>query len=363
MRHRHRLRRRRGWPARLIRSAWWLHSAVALAFGIGVMAYARAGLQYADKILIALFAAWLLMFVALRFVVGPQNRRSDETLARKGVRVATNYIIKQFYQQMFFFLTPIYASSSTWSLAAWNWWIAPVLLVCAVLSTMDLVFDNIIMERRWLASAIYGLAMFGVLNVMMPLVVGTNHLLGLLVAAGFTPIAVALLSFSARQVFSPGGALATVAVTVVLVALASLGRIAVPPAPLALLESTVGHGSFGSYECMPASKRRLLASELDGLRCGSFVFEPGGVKEAIEHHYLLAGRLVFKVRATALSCDGNAHDRVVFRSAFPAAALPVAPQGRWQCATYTESGQQVGIRRFEVIALPTPAQSAPAPTR
>ena len=150
---------------RLLRKAWWLHSGIALSFGMGVMLFARAGLAYADKVMIALFASWSIMFVALRFIVGPANRRDNETLARKGIRVATNYVIKQFYQQMFFFLTPLYASSATWSLASWNWWLAPILLVCAVVSTLDLVFDHFVMERRWLASAMYGLAMFVVSDV------------------------------------------------------------------------------------------------------------------------------------------------------------------------------------------------------
>src|SRR5262249_49117691 len=152
---------------RLLRRIWWFHSLFALSFGVGVMLFARAGLAHADKVLVALFASWTLMFIALRFIVGPANRREQEGLTRKGVRVATNYVIKQFYQQMFFFLTPLYASSATWSLSSINWWIAPVLLICAVVSTMDLVFDNFIMERRLLASAMYGLAMFGVLNVML----------------------------------------------------------------------------------------------------------------------------------------------------------------------------------------------------
>src|SRR5262249_11719961 len=152
---------------RVVRKAWWLHSGFALSFGLGVMLFARAGLKYADKVMTALLGSWLVMFIALRFIVGPANRREQESLARKGVRVATNYIIKQFYQQMFFFLTPLYASSATWSLHSINWWLAPVLLLCAVVSTLDLVFDNFIMERRLLASAMYGLSMFGVLNVML----------------------------------------------------------------------------------------------------------------------------------------------------------------------------------------------------
>ena len=103
---------------RLVRKAWWLHSGFALSFGLGVMLFARAGLKYADKVMIALLGSWLLMFIALRFIVGPANRREQENVIRKGVRVATNYVIKQFYQQMFFFLTPLYASSATWSLAS-----------------------------------------------------------------------------------------------------------------------------------------------------------------------------------------------------------------------------------------------------
>src|SRR5690349_22996817 len=147
------------------------------------MLFARAGLAYADKVMIALLGSWLLMFIALRFIVGPANRREQENVIRRGVRVATNYVIKQFYQQMFFFLTPLYASSATWSLASWNWWLAPLLLVCAVVSTMDLVFDNFIMERRFLASAMYGLAMFGVLNVLLPLVAALDHRTSLVIAA------------------------------------------------------------------------------------------------------------------------------------------------------------------------------------
>src|SRR3954453_19318108 len=80
---------------RILRRLWRFHSFFALAFGAGVMLFARAGLAHADKVLIALFASWLVMFNALRGIVGPANRREQETLARRGVRVATNYLIKQ----------------------------------------------------------------------------------------------------------------------------------------------------------------------------------------------------------------------------------------------------------------------------
>jgi len=330
---------------KLFRRIWWFHSFFALFFGVGVMLFARSGLAHADKVMMALFVSWLLMFVALRFIVGPANRREQESIGRKGVRVVTNYVIKQFYQQMFFFLTPLYASSATWSLSSLNWWMAPLLLVCAVVSTMDLVFDNFIMERRLLAAAMYGLAMFGVLNVLLPLVVGLDHLTGLIVAAAATPASVALLSFSIKQVMSPQGALITVGTTAALLGAVWYGRKFIPPAPMAMTEVAVGHGSVGSYECLPGSKHVLREHQLDGLRCGSLLREPGGLKEAVVHVWKHRGQ-TWELPPDRLQCDG---DGVVFRSMFPTDMLPKDPTGSWSCTTLTVGGQLVGVRKFEVI--------------
>ncbi|HWU89473.1 MAG TPA: DUF5924 family protein, partial [Kofleriaceae bacterium] len=342
---------------RLLSRIWWLHSFFALSFGVGVMLFARSGLAHADKVLMALFVSWLLMFVALRFIVGPANRREQEGLTRKGVRVATNYLIKQFYQQMFFFLTPLYASSATWSLSSLNWWIAPVLLICAVVSTMDLVFDNFIMERRLLASAMYGLAMFGVLNVMLPLVGGFDHLASLVIAAIATPASVALLSFSVRQVLSPQGALLTVTLTGALLGAVWFGRTLIPPAPLAMPESAVGHGTPSSYECLPPSKHVLRAHQLDGLRCGSLLREPGGIKEPALHVWTHEGREIERVTPTRVPCDG---DDAVFVSYLTPGRIPTDPIGKWTCTTYTEGGQLVGVRKFEVIRPPDPKPAPPS---
>lgn len=335
--------------SRILSKIWWLHSFVALAFGVGVMLFARAGLAYADKFLLALLLSWTLMFVALRFIVGPANRRPDENMARKGVRVATNYIIKQFYQQMFFFLVPLYASSATWTFASMNWVWAPILLVCAVVSTMDLIFDNYVMERRWLASLMYGLALFGLINVLVPLVFHFTHLSALIIAAAATPAAVALLSFSARSVFSSQGLILTIGGTGGLLLAVWLGRGFIPPVPMAMPDSTVGHGVPGAYECMPANKHVLLATQLDQLRCGSLVREPGGIKEDLVHTWRHQGHVVATLTPEQLHCDG---DDVVFRSTVPADKLPENPVGTWSCTTSTKGGQLVGMRSFSVVAAP-----------
>ena len=343
---------------RILRKLWWLHSTFALSFGVGVMLFARAGLAHADKVMIALFASWLLLFIALRFVVGPANRREDEHVVKKGLRVATNYIIKQFYQQMFFFLTPLYASSATWSFSSWNWWLAPILLVCAVLSTMDLVFDHFIMERRWLASAMYGLAMFALLNVLLPLVMRVDHLTGLIIAGAATPAAVALLGFSFRQVLSPQGAILTLAMTGVMLGAVWYGRWFIPPAPLAMTETSVGHGTLGSYECLPGSKHEIRQNQLDNLRCGSLLREPGGLKEPVLHVWTYRGHELARLSPERLRCDG---DGIVFRSYFPQDKVPKDPTGLWSCTTMTVGGQLVGVRRFEVLT-PEGRSTLDAPT-
>ncbi len=331
--------------ARIARKIWWFHSFFALSFGCGVMLFARHGLAYADKLLMVLLLSWSLMFIALRFIVGPANRSDSEGLGRKGVRLATNYIIKQFYQQMFFFLVPLYASSATWSLSSLNWWLAPVLLVCAVVSTMDLVFDNFIMERRLLASVMYGLAMFGLLNVLLPLVFGLTHLEGLMVAAGATPGAVALLSFRLKTVMSPSGMILTVGATVGLLVVMGLAPWLVPPVPLAMPETAVGHGSVSSYECLPPSKHVMRQTQLDGLRCGSWLVEPGGVKEGVVHLWKHRGKVVARVVPDLVTCDGEG---VVYRSALPTDKMPADPEGSWACVTETLGGQLVGLRKFVI---------------
>lgn len=337
----------------IMRKIWWLHSFGALGFGIGVMLYARQGLAYADKLLIVLGVSWLLLFVALRFIVGRQNRSPDEHLARKGIRVVVNYIIKNLYQQMFFFLVPIYASSVTWSLSSYNWWLPPLLLVFAVVSTMDLVFDNFIMERRVLASTMYGVALFGVLNLMLPLVLGIKHFPALLIAAGLTAPAVALLSFSLRSVLSAQGLLITIGVGAILVTFAWFGRATIPPAPLAMRDGAVGHGTLSSYECLPGKKRVMKHTQLDGLRCGSTVTEPGGLHDDIVHVWVHEGTEVLRAEPTRLDdCDG-----MVFRSLLPDESLPSEPGGTWSCRVETGHGQLLGVMKFEVTA-PEPSPKA-----
>ena len=122
-------------------------------------------------------------------------------------------------------------------------------------------------------------------------------------------------------------------------------------------ETAVGHGTAGTYECLPASKHYLRTNQLDGLRCGSMLREPGGLKEPVVHVWTLRGReLVPPIAPDRQDCDGG--DAIVFLSYFPVDQLPADPTGSWACETHTLRGQLVGRRKFEVVRADS--QSAPA---
>jgi hypothetical protein len=332
---------------RWFQRAWWLHSLFALCFGLFVMVFARKGLAYADKLLMVLPVSWTLLFLALRFVAGAANTSVNETITKRGLRVVTNYVIKNLYQQMFFFLVPLYASSTTWSLSSRNVWLVPLLLACAVLSTLDVVFDRFIMERRGLASIMYGVCLFAVLNLMLPLTLRLPHFQALLIAAAATAPAVALLTFRVRSVFSLHGLPLTLLAAAGLTTGAWFGRVVVPPAPLAMAAGAVGHGSLGSLEGLPSRKTRMRAGQLSLLRCGCELIEPGGLIDSVIHVWTFRGRTVARIVPAEVNDDDPRSS--LLRSFLPAAALPRDPVGAWTCRVETFGGQLVGVMPFEVV--------------
>jgi hypothetical protein len=331
--------------AQLARRAWWLHSFGALGIGVSVMLFARKGLAYADKLLLVVVAAWLLVFVALRVVGGPRDDGEEEHLARRGLRVVTNYVIKNLYQQVFFFLLPLYASSATWTLDSPNLWLPIVLGACAVISTMDVIFDQFIMRRRWLVAMIYGVGLFGVLNLLLPLLTELTHLKALLIAAASAPAATALLSFRVRSVLTPAGLAILVGATALTTAAVWFGRVAVPPAPLAMIYGAVGHGAPGEYEVMPGRITHLRSGQLAELRCATQLAAPGGLHDTLVHVWRQRREVVARLTPEEVPSDEPTGH--ILLSRLP--ELPADPLGKWSCTLETSDGQLVGRVRFVVI--------------
>jgi hypothetical protein len=324
--------------------AWWLHSLWALGLGAGVMLVARRGLAHVDKLLLLVAGTWIVVFVALRLVAG-EPAVEGERLAKRGARLLTNYVIKNLYQQMFFFQVPLYASSATWALDSPNAWLPVVLGMCAVVSTMDLVFDNVIMTRRWLAALLYGVCLFALLNLILPLALFVSHREALLLAAAAAPPATVLLSFRLATVVSPLGLIGTAVTSTGLAALAWFGAVAVPPAPLAMAYGAVGHGTPGQYEVLPGKITRIRASQLADLRCVTLVTDLGRAREPLVHVWRHRDQVIERWQPADVAHDER-RSRVVISWAH---ARPADPLGPWSCTLETADGQLVGRIQFDVI--------------
>src|SRR5690606_24864240 len=132
---------------------WWLHSAYALGLGVAVVAFAQKGFDHARWLAVSVGAAWLL--VVLFFRLFGSGGRQQERLHAAGAKVrlrffAMTYALKNLYQGMLFFLLPFYWKSTTFGAA--NSWFVVLLGACALLSTLDIVFDRVVFRFRALAS-------------------------------------------------------------------------------------------------------------------------------------------------------------------------------------------------------------------
>jgi len=185
----------------------------------------------------------------------------------------------------------------------------------------------------------------------LPMVFGWPHFRALMVAAGLTAPAVALLSFQVRAVIRPLGLVVTIGAGAGLMAAAWVGRVAIPPTPTALSAGALGHGQPGQYECLPGRKREIPANQLQEFRCVTEIAAPGGLVDRVEHHWTHDGKRVHKgVAQRVPGCDGE-----VLATRLP--VVPDQPRGKWRCTALTTDGQLLGVLKADVVAPRAPRQS------
>ena len=205
---------------------WWLHSAYVLALGAGIVwlgARNFAWLRYSGFYLVAI---WLLSL----FLSNVVSTREGAWWNR--ARVLVNYVNKNLYQQLLFFILPIYAGSTTWR--SRNVLFLALLAASAVLSTLDRVYDRVLSARRALAAWFFAFNVFAVINVALPVMFGVGALRSarfatLAAAAGFVTLAwrIGRLGRAATWVRAAAGA-------ALILAAGEFARPLVPPAPLRL---------------------------------------------------------------------------------------------------------------------------------
>ncbi len=330
------------------RKLWWLHSAYALGLGITVVAFAQRGFDHARWLAVSVGAAWLLVVLFFRlFGSGRGQARLDGAAPRVKLRFyAMTYALKNLYQGMLFFLLPFYYKTTTfWS---HNAWFVALLGVCAVLSTLDIVFDRVVFRFRALAAVFHGVALFGCLNLVVPATVpNTLAITSLLTATaitviGFWTIHVDLATFRDRR---------WIAVFVSSIVGAVWGAYAarryIPPVPL-----YVAHGAVGPI-VLPDGRlgmevRTLHPSVIDKLIAITDVVAPGGKGDRLVHVWQHDESEIHRATEDTSRVEGP-QGTVRLRSALTGRQLPARLLGNWSVDVQTQDGQLVGRVSFRVV--------------
>ena len=326
---------------------WWLHSVYALGLGATVVMFAQKGFDHSRWLAVTVGAAWLLVVLFFRlFGSGMRQENVDHAAPKAKLRFyAMTYALKNLYQGMLFFLLPFYWKSTT--LDALNVWFVCLLAVCAILSTLDIVFDRVLMKFRALASMFHGVILFGCLNLVIPaLFPDTRTLWTLLWAAGVTVVSFWTLHVSLNALKQKRYMALFVVSVVAGVALAYFGREGIAPVPMHLSRSAVGPSLLDDGR-LAMEVKSLHTSVITQLLAVTDVVVPGGKGDRLQHVWRHNGVQVHRASEDITRVDGP-QGTVRLRSKVAKEQLPAVLTGRWTIDVETEDGQLVGRTSFTV---------------
>lgn len=337
----------KAFAAKYGRMLWWAHSLYALGLGVFVVVFAQKGFAYARWLAVSLAVAFLLVILLFRLFGSGTNRELSSTGTKLRFYVMT-YVLKNLYQGMLFFLLPFYWRSAT--LDTPNQWYVFVLAICAFLSTLDVIFDQVLMRWKAAASVFYFITLFSCLNLVIPaLLPNIRSLVTLVAAAVISSVAFWLMHIPARAIVArPIVAALLVVWTGAAAVGAYFGRAGVPPVSMYVDYGAVGPQMLDDGRlAMEATK--LHASLIDdGLHVVTDLVIPGGKGDRLVHVWMKDGEL----RQRSTDVDPRAEGptgTIRLRSTLSADALPSEVAGQWEVRVETQDGQLVGRVPFEVI--------------
>jgi hypothetical protein len=136
---------RLSWFQRHKDKLWWAHSGYALLLGIGIMWLGARDFTY---LRIAVFHVGLIWVISLLLPKLLGHPRLPSKWAPR-IRLAANFFSRNLYQQVLFFVLPIYYASA--SFPSRNFFFVALVGLSATLSTLDIVYDRHLAARRSLS--------------------------------------------------------------------------------------------------------------------------------------------------------------------------------------------------------------------
>jgi len=218
---------------------------------------------------------------------------------------------------------------------------------CAIISTLDIVFDRVLLRFRVLASIFHAVTLFGCINLMIPaLFPNTRTLTSLLSAAALAVISFWTLHVKASAMKKRLNVAFFALSLVAGVGLAYAVRVAIPPVPMHLSSAAVGPQVLPDGR-LAMEVRTLNEAVITQLLAVTDVVVPGGKGDRLIHVWRRDG--VEFHRATEDTSRVPGPDGAVrLRSSLGEEKLPDHLAGRWSVDVETDDGQLVGRASFVV---------------
>jgi hypothetical protein len=323
--------------------AWiaeWGVSFASLTGGVLTLFVFRRGLPNVAYIVGYLLLLWLVfaMLVELRQPLAESGRRSGRLVV-----TAADYTIQTLYHGLLLFVLPAYWASTT--LTSRNVAFLGLLVLLTLLATFDPWYRAIVHPRPWLGYVFFVVSIFAALNVALPLV-GLPPFWALMASAFAGSLAITPVVRRAGNRTWVGALRVTVALGVVAVALAAVGRAWIPPAPLFMARAAILWDvlDLDNVEALPTT---LSAAEVKerGLVAYTAIYAPAGLRQSVSHVWRHRGRVI-EVVSLAPVLGGR---REGYRTYSRKTSFPEDSDGRWSVDVVTASGQLIGRLRFRIV--------------
>lgn len=265
---------------------WGLHSAYALAFGVAFMWLGARDYLYLRLAVLHITFIWVASLIVPALV-----DTGSSSVWRTRVRMLLNYISKNFYQQLLFFLLPIYYASATWG--AGNMMFVVFLGLSAVLSTLDVFYDRHLSVRRGLAALFFAFNLFACVNVMLPVVWSIGNAVAMRLSAAAALAALLTIGYRGSDLRQIRMLASIAASTLLLYTVVTWGAWLIPPAPLRTLQIDVG-AAFDEQSLSVASPLGVIRpGAADTLYAVSAIRAPLGLEDRVRHEWYHDGTLEY----------------------------------------------------------------------
>jgi hypothetical protein len=280
---------------------------------------------------------WLTSLALPAFLAGSRIQEERKGPARRLVLWGQKWLL----QGLAFFLLPLYHRSTTYPSRQLLFMV--LLAAAALAATIDVVYDEFVARHRPLFGVFLAFVAFACVNITAPMVWKVGGLWNL--AASSALATAVFVSFIAQH--EKGHpfrtAVRTAGVGLFFLALVTLGRPAVPPAPLKLAAVRFGTRLAENGRDVATPLGLLPAGAPVRLMAVAAIQAPADLREGVRHVWSVDGNIFFESRLIEITGGRG----LGFRSRSGASLPALRPGQRVRLDVETAHGQLIGRAEIE----------------